>query len=70
MDGFSATSAIRERERKRGGRIPIVAMTAHALREDKERCLAIGMDAYVSKPIDFKHCMEVIQGLLGMDRGE
>jgi CheY-like chemotaxis protein len=68
MDGFAATGAIRERERERGDHIPIVAMTAHALREDKERCLAAGMDAYVSKPIDFKKCIEVIQGLLGRDR--
>ena len=68
MDGFAATGAIRERERERGGHIPIVAMTAHALREDKERCLAAGMDAYVSKPIDFKKCIEVIQELLGRDR--
>ncbi len=68
MDGFAATGAIRERERERGGHIPIVAMTAHALREDKERCLAVGMDAYVSKPIDFKKCIEVIQGLLGSER--
>jgi PAS domain S-box-containing protein len=65
MDGFAATAAIRERERERGGHIPILAMTAHALETDKERCLACGMDAYVSKPIDFKKCMEVIRGLLG-----
>jgi PAS domain S-box-containing protein len=64
MDGFAATGVIRERERERGGHIPIVAMTAHALSEDKERCLAAGMDAYVSKPIDFKICMEVIRDLL------
>ena len=65
MDGFAATAAIRGREQERGGHIPIIAVTAHALREDKERCLAAGMDAYVSKPIDFKTCMEVIRGLLG-----
>jgi CheY-like chemotaxis protein len=65
MDGFAATAAIRERERERGGHIPILAMTAHALKSDKERCLAAGMDEYLSKPIDFKKCMEVIRGLLG-----
>jgi PAS domain S-box-containing protein len=69
MDGFAATAAIREREQERGGHIPIVAMTAHALREDRERCLAAGMDAYLSKPIDFKTCMEVIRGLLGEREG-
>jgi PAS domain S-box-containing protein len=64
MDGFEATGIIRGREKERGGHIPIVAMTAHALKEDEERCLAAGMDAYVSKPIDFKRCIEVIKGLL------
>src|SRR4029077_4712953 len=47
MDGFQATAAIRDREKLIGGRIPIVAMTAHALVGDQERCLASGMDAYV-----------------------
>ncbi len=71
MDGFVATGIIRERERERGGHIPIVAMTAHALKEDEERCLAAGMDAYVSKPIDFKKCVEVIRGLIDQgDRGK
>jgi len=64
MDGFRATGTIREREREHGGHIPIVAMTAHALKEDHERCLAAGMDAYVSKPIDFNRCIEVIRDLL------
>ena len=51
MDGFEATAAIRECESKAGGRIPIVALTAHAMRGDRERCIAQGMDAYLSKPI-------------------
>jgi len=60
MDGFEATRAIRGREAERGGRTPIVAMTAHAFAEDEQRCLEAGMDAYIAKPVDFKKCMEVI----------
>jgi two-component system, sensor histidine kinase and response regulator len=51
MDGLEATAAIRERERLTGGHVPILAVTAHALRADAERCLAAGMDAYVTKPL-------------------
>jgi len=60
MNGFEATGAIREKERTRGGYTPIVAMTAHALKEDEDRCLDAGMDSYISKPIDFKKTLRVI----------
>ena len=51
MDGMEATMAIRDREKLSGRHVPILAMTAHAMRGDKERCLASGMDGYISKPI-------------------
>ena len=51
LDGLEATAAIRARERERGGHIPIVGLTAHAMTGDPERCLAAGMDDYAAKPI-------------------
>jgi len=60
MDGFETTAAIREREKVTGGRLPIVALTAHAMKGDAERCLAAGMDAYLAKPLE----MAQLRGLL------
>ena len=61
MDGYQATAAIRQLEETRGGRLPIVAMTAHALDRDRERCLAAGMDAYLTKPIRMERLIEVLE---------
>ena len=64
LDGISATRIIREKEKERGGHIPIVAMTAHAFHEDEERCLAAGMDGYLTKPLDLEKGVEVIMNFL------
>ncbi len=64
MDGFEATKAIREMEGNRK-HTPIIAMTAHAMKGDRERCLEAGMDDYVSKPIEPKQFTEVIQKFSG-----
>ncbi len=60
MDGLTATARIRALEKKSGGHVPIIAMTAHAMRGDRERCLEAGMDDYVSKPISFASLMEAV----------
>jgi two-component system sensor histidine kinase/response regulator len=60
MDGFEATAAILERVRKGSRAVPIVALTAHALKGDRERCLAAGMDGYLSKPIVLKELDETL----------
>jgi CheY-like chemotaxis protein len=64
MNGFEATAAIREEEKGKGRHIPIIALTAHAIRGDEERCLKAGMDAYVSKPIQVAKLFETIDRLL------
>ncbi len=64
MDGFEATSAIREQEKITGKHLPVVAMTAHAMVGDRERCLAAGMDGYVSKPIKAQALFDAIKALV------
>jgi protein-histidine pros-kinase len=60
VDGLAATEAIREIESERGGHIPIVALTAHAMAEDRERCLAAGMDEYLAKPFKADELLQTV----------
>lgn len=64
MDGFEVTKVIREREKTTGDRVPVIALTAHAMDGDRERCLTAGMDEYVSKPIDWGHLTRTIGTVL------
>ncbi|MGA9356434.1 MAG: response regulator [Terriglobales bacterium] len=65
MDGLAATAAIRENERKSGTHLPIIAMTAHAMTGDRERCLAAGMDSYITKPLRFGDIEQTLASLAG-----
>jgi signal transduction histidine kinase/DNA-binding response OmpR family regulator len=64
MDGVKATQLIRQREKETGLHIPIIAMTAHAMKGDREKCLEAGMDEYISKPLNAKHLGETISRVM------
>ena len=64
MDGFEATARIREIEEKKGDHTPIIAMTAHAMKGDRERCIEAGMDDYVPKPISSEALLNAIRMLV------
>jgi signal transduction histidine kinase/CheY-like chemotaxis protein/ligand-binding sensor domain-containing protein len=61
MDGLEATVAIRQQEKSSGKRMPIIAMTAHAMKGDRERCIATGLDDYIAKPINRQELLDVIR---------
>ncbi len=69
MDGFEATAAIRQREAPAGRHTPIVAMTAHAMKGDRERCLAAGMDDYLAKPVQREDLRRVLGTLFPLTPG-
>ena len=69
MDGFEATRRIREKEQASGAHQPIIALTAHAMQGDQERCLVGGMDGYVAKPIKLEALFSVIEKVVpGINR--
>jgi two-component system, sensor histidine kinase and response regulator len=61
MDGLAATRLIREKERETGAHVPIIAMTAYAEKGDADRCIAAGMDAYISKPMTHQELFETLE---------
>jgi len=63
MDGLAATAAIRESEKRSGTHLPIFAMTAHAMKGDREQCLAAGMDGYITKPVRFSDIQQALAGV-------
>ena len=65
MDGFEATQIVRDREKASGGHIPIIALTAHALSGDRERCIEAGMDGYIPKPLMAEQLRAAIEDAVG-----
>jgi PAS domain S-box-containing protein len=66
MDGFQATRLIRAKEAETGLHLPIIAMTAHAMKGDREKCLAVGMDDYIAKPLNVKQLSETIGRVMSL----
>jgi PAS domain S-box-containing protein len=68
LDGFQVIKAIRERERSVGGHLPVIALTARSRKEDRERCIAAGMDDFLAKPIQAASLWAAIEGVVGASR--
>jgi CheY-like chemotaxis protein len=69
LDGLAATRAIRSREQGTGHHVPILALTAHAMKGDRERCLEAGMDGYVAKPVNLPELTNAIRQVVPQDQG-
>ncbi len=65
MSGSEAAETIRAKEQSTGGHIPIIALTVHAMNEDRQRCLLAGMDEYISKPIKLRTLLAAIETVSG-----
>ncbi len=70
MDGFESTAAIRNHERETGNHVPIIAMTAHAMPGDRERCIAAGMDSYIAKPLKAAELIDLLERFAGATQEE
>lgn len=68
VDGFQTTAMIRQHQKREGYQVPVIALTAHAMKGDSEQCLQTGMDAYLSKPIDRRLLKQTLSHFLGPDR--
>src|SRR5207244_11333900 len=65
LDGFGVIGAVRERERSAGGHLPVIALTARSRKEDRDRCLAAGMDDFLAKPIQAADLLAAIDRVVG-----
>jgi CheY-like chemotaxis protein len=68
MDGLEAVKRLRDKEKRTGMHLPIIAVTAHAMKGDRELCLAVGMDDYVSKPVRPQQLIAVVEALAVFSR--
>ena len=70
LDGFQVADKLREHERQSGGHLPVIALTARSRKEDREQCLAAGMDDFLAKPIQSENLWAAIDRLVGEQRSE